>query len=183
MKFVTPLMLTPRPDGGTWSVDEPFECITSNGKQFTVPAKFVTDLASIPPLGPIGGLVMLAGYVLSFVGLILSNWLGTTPVSLKCSAGGALLVLVGFLVTIASAYLLPFGKYTRAAVLHDWLYRNQVNRRFADHCLYEAMVADKTALWERVAIYTNVRLFGWIAWRNEKRVVNRPSTTARSQCN
>jgi hypothetical protein len=64
----------------------------------------------------------------------------------------------------------PFGKYTEAAVLHDWLYRTHlVPRPDADEILLEAMKLCKTELWERVVIYCAVRAFGWFAWHDEKR--------------
>lgn len=171
IQFLNQLALTPRPDGGIWTVDHSFEAAAHHSLlrqlphgRITVPAGFATDLASIPALGPVGGGVMLAAF-------ILAQWFPW--------AGWALM-FIGFLVTVASAYLLHYGKYTRAAVLHDWLYRSHlVHRYIADQVLLEAMKECQTARWERVAIYWNVRLFGWVAWRNEKRWVTRRPHTAR----
>jgi hypothetical protein len=161
-KFLTHLLLLPRPDGQTWTVEEPFAYSPASGGHLTVPTGFVTDLASIPPLGMVGGLVMGAAY-----GLTLAEVRG---------AGG--LFLAGWAAALSSAWLKPFGKFTEAAVLHDWLYRSHcVSRAVADALLLEAMTLCRVPRWQRMAIYLNVRLFGWAAWRNEKRWVPQRTRT------
>ena len=82
------LLLKPNEDGKTWTLRQELIYETDIGYKITVPAGFVTDLASIPrPL-----------WVL---------W----P---------------------------PFGKYTRAAVIHDWLY--DMHRKGGKH--YSRCYAD-----------------------------------------
>lgn len=49
--FLTKLVLTPLPNGRDWELDEDFKYVTdigSGGDTLTVPAGFITDLASIP---------------------------------------------------------------------------------------------------------------------------------------
>ena len=88
--------------------------------------------------------------------------------------GDIIKVPAGFVTDLASVprifwnILPPFGVYDRAAVLHDWLYRNHIGARSTcDWILLEAMAELGTPLWARWAIYLNVRLFGWVAWRGE----------------
>ena len=64
----------------------------------------------------------------------------------------------------------PFGKYTGAAVIHDWCYRTHLfPRSRCDAILFQAMGISGVPLWQRLIIYLNVRAFGWLAWRNESR--------------
>ena len=63
----------------------------------------------------------------------------------------------------------PFGKYSKAAVVHDYLYRNQkTSRKEADDIFYEAMKFDGVATGSRHLIYRFVRMFGWFAWNKNK---------------
>ena len=67
----------------------------------------------------------------------------------------------------------PFGKYTEAAVLHDYLYRTHlVERVDADDILLEAMTLCRVPQWQRLLIYCAVRLFGGIAWRDDGRRIH-----------
>jgi len=62
------------------------------------------------------------------------------------------------------------GRYSKAAVLHDWLYaRGKHSRKFCDDVFCDAMVAQSVSLWKRVAIYYGVRVGGWVAWRAHRR--------------
>lgn len=65
------------------------------------------------------------------------------------------------------------GDYDAAAVLHDWAYRNAellgLNRGQADQLLKEGMVATGTAGRKRAAIYSAVRLGGWLPWRRARK--------------
>lgn len=57
------------------------------------------------------------------------------------------------------------GPYSRAALFHDQLYRQQTcSRRTADSIFYDVMTHDKTPLWQRYPMYLAVRLFGWVFW-------------------
>lgn len=56
----------------------------------------------------------------------------------------------------------PTGKYTRAAALHDDLYRRVglCSRYDADRVLLEAMVVCRVPWWTRMLVYFGVRLGG-----------------------
>lgn len=64
-----------------------------------------------------------------------------------------------------------WGKYGNAAVIHDWLYWEQSekrDRKTADHIFQEAMEVLRVSTWKRKVIYDAVRLFGWISWNRNK---------------
>jgi hypothetical protein len=66
------------------------------------------------------------------------------------------------------------GKYSRAAVIHDHLYRQGIgNKLDADRALLTIMAFDKVPLWQCVAIYSAVRLFGGGAWKGKKKRAKR----------
>jgi hypothetical protein len=82
----------------------------------------------------------------------------------------------GFITDLASIprpfwnLLPPFGKYTEAAVIHDWLYRTHLfSRAMCDALFLEMMNALRTDWHTRTIIYLAVRLFGGFAWRDERR--------------
>ncbi len=63
------------------------------------------------------------------------------------------------------------GYGTKAAVIHDWLYRyapNGITREYADKVFKEALRADGVSKWRTELFYQGVRLFAWAAW-NEYR--------------
>lgn len=63
----------------------------------------------------------------------------------------------------------PWGRYGRAAVVHDYLYRWQkTSRRQADDTLLEAMWVSDCKAWEYLTIWFAVRLFGWRSWSLDK---------------
>lgn len=61
--------------------------------------------------------------------------------------------------------------YGRAAVIHDWLYRNgarmtpPVTRRQADQVFYDAMLCEDVLWPTRFLMWLAVRLFGWTAYQ------------------
>lgn len=61
----------------------------------------------------------------------------------------------------------PFGDYWRAALLHDYLYR-QTERPKAqcDRIFHEAMLACGVPRWKAWTIYQGVNLFGVFAFKN-----------------
>lgn len=59
----------------------------------------------------------------------------------------------------------PFGKYTDAAIIHDYLYSkncvyNAIDRATADLIFLELMKQLEVPFWKRQAMYRAVRLFG-----------------------
>ena len=80
----------------------------------------------------------------------------------------------GFVTDFASVprifFFLPdWATYSKAPVLHDWLYKCRVtNRKRADDIFLEAMLIDWRGHRSRYFVarleYWAVRLFGWLAW-------------------
>lgn len=86
-------------------------------------------------------------------------------------------VHVGFHTDFASIprvfwiFLPRWGKYGNAAVIHDFLYWEQMRKRSeADQILLEGMTVLDVHFLKKYLIYWAVRLFGWWAWwRNKKK--------------
>ena len=78
----------------------------------------------------------------------------------------------GFITDFASipwflwTFLPYWGKYGKAAVIHDRLYQtHQFSRRMSDLIFYEAMLAGGTKKWKARVMYWGVECFGWLAWK------------------
>lgn len=55
----------------------------------------------------------------------------------------------------------PWGKYGKAAVVHDWLYRQKSrSRKDADAVFLEAMAVLGVPRWQRRLMWLGVRVFG-----------------------
>ena len=85
---------------------------------------------------------------------------------------GTITVPAGFVTDFASvprilwALCPPFGKYTAAAVIHDYLYRERAGTRSdADRTFLEIMIQDRTRVVRAFLMWAAVRLFGWRFWR------------------
>jgi len=67
----------------------------------------------------------------------------------------------------------PYGRYGKAAVLHDYLYRSgAAERKEADLIFKEAMEVLGVAKWKKELLYLGVRLFGakrYQQFRKERR--------------
>jgi len=64
----------------------------------------------------------------------------------------------------------PFGRYNKAALLHDWLYQfGAMTRAQADYVFLEAMKELGVGLLTRWAMYSGVRAGGWVAWNGYAR--------------
>jgi hypothetical protein len=156
--FLTTCKLTPMPDGETWRLYGPLKYRGASGEIINVPEGFVTDLASIPPVAWIGGVLVILG--LGF------DWL---------NSWSNIAIALGLLFVFLSPYLRHDGKYTDAAVVHDYIYRIHMFPRWhCDGLFLEMMKVLHVTLWQRWIIYLNVRAFGFMAWRNEKRWINIP---------
>lgn len=61
----------------------------------------------------------------------------------------------------------PWGKYSRAAVLHDWFYVRdiEISRRDADGIFRRAMKESGVGWLRRHTMWAAVRVFGWMYWR------------------
>lgn len=64
-------------------------------------------------------------------------------------------------------YLPHDGPWTKASVVHDYLYQKGGCSRFlADAIFRDAMAALGVPVVRRLLIYYAVRLFGWLCWRS-----------------
>ena len=64
----------------------------------------------------------------------------------------------------------PMGRYAPAAIIHDFLYRNQPrSRKESDEIFYEAMQVLGVPFWKRWIMYHAVRLFAWPVWNIRKK--------------
>lgn len=62
----------------------------------------------------------------------------------------------------------PWGKYSKAAVVHDFCYHAKDRTRLeADLIFLEAMGVLGVPAWKRYTMFAAVRLFGWLAWRGK----------------
>lgn len=101
------------------------------------------------------------------------KWLLLRPLVYRSDRLDATLIVPrGFVTDFASVPRLPFvywlagGKATKAAVVHDFLYRKSgVSRADADHVFAEAMEASGQAAWRRGLMYAGLRLGGWSAYK------------------
>ena len=62
------------------------------------------------------------------------------------------------------------GRYSRAAIVHDWFYSNPHNctRFFADCLFREIMCHLEVPMWKRVLMYYGVRFGGAFLWKGDK---------------
>lgn len=89
------------------------------------------------------------------------------------SSIGTITVLAEFVTDFASIpkflwnILPPTGKYGKAAVIHDYLYRTPgaASKEIADAIFLEAMNALGVGFWTRYTMYLAVRLFGGCAYK------------------
>lgn len=77
----------------------------------------------------------------------------------------------GFLTDLASVprilwiLIPPFGKYTKAAVIHDYLcYKSIISRKEGDKVFYKIMIRDGTKKWKAKIMYLGVRLYSWVKY-------------------
>ena len=60
----------------------------------------------------------------------------------------------------------PYGEYTQAAVLHDYLYQTHFRtKKESDLIFLEAMGVLKVPAWKKYIMYEAVNLFGGHAWK------------------
>lgn len=65
-------------------------------------------------------------------------------------------------------FIPPWGCYSKAAVIHDFLYRERKRtRKEADEIFLEAMAVLKVPAWQRYLMFWGVRGFAWLAWRKK----------------
>lgn len=88
-----------------------------------------------------------------------------------------ILVPTGFVTDLASiprifwTILPPNGEYSKAAIVHDYLYDNAINtKEYADNVFLEAMTVLGVCFWRRYLIYWAVRLFGRGQYDKQRKV-------------
>jgi hypothetical protein len=97
----------------------------------------------------------------------------TAPLRFESKTGAIIEVPAGFVTDLASiprplwAIFPPDGNYAPAAVIHDWLYRNNAlhsfNRGQCDGFLLEGMEQLGVNWFKRKIIWSGVRVGGWAA--------------------
>jgi len=83
---------------------------------------------------------------------------------------------IGFYTDLASIprlmqfFLPPSGKHAKAAVLHDFLYKNHhgLSRSMADHIFWEAMLEEGVKPITAFFMWVAVRAFGRKAWEEKR---------------
>ena len=85
-------------------------------------------------------------------------------------------VPVGFVSDFASSpffvwsLIPPWGRYSKAAVLHDYCYSiNLHSRKWSDDLFLEAMLVLEVPRWKALLLYWAVRLGGWLPWWQHQR--------------
>ncbi len=80
----------------------------------------------------------------------------------------------GFVTDFASVpwvlwtFLPSWGKYGKAAIIHDYIYQSHVRtRKEADEIFYEAMLVSGTPERKAKIMFWGVRLWGWMAWKKK----------------
>ena len=83
-------------------------------------------------------------------------------------------VPAGFITDFASipwlfwTFLPSWGKYGKAAVVHDYLYQTQTKtRKESDQIFLEAMGVLGVRRWRKYPMYLAVRWFGWLVWKRK----------------
>ncbi len=93
-------------------------------------------------------------------------------------AGRTFTVPVGFYTDFASVirwvpiiYAMLGDRAHEAAAVHDWLYYAAITtREMADQVLREAIEVSGIAHWEANLYYGGVRIGGWAAWNDHRRL-------------
>jgi hypothetical protein len=63
----------------------------------------------------------------------------------------------------------PWGRYSPAAVVHDYLYRNKIlQRKTADGIFYKLMILSGVPKAQAATMYWAVRAFGWTSYGKKK---------------
>jgi hypothetical protein len=103
------------------------------------------------------------------------HWVLIDEFSYYTDDGLLITVPAGFVTDFASvprflwALFPPWGKYGKAAVLHDFLYWLRLwSRGRCDAEFLEGMVILGVCWRTRTAMYAAVRAFGWLAWRKAR---------------
>ena len=108
-------------------------------------------------------------------------WKVLAPLIYTTSNGIDIKIPKDFLTDFASvprflwSILPPWGKYGKAAILHDFLYYSGLfSKKEADLLFLEAMEVLEVIKWKRYSMYYSAKLFGSKAWnkyrKNDKEI-------------
>lgn len=105
-------------------------------------------------------------------------WVMVTPLEYQSDVlGETITVRAGFVTDFASIPRIPFiydvlGNIAHEpAVIHDWLYFvDTFTRKKCDQALLEAMKVNGVSWFKRYQIYWGVRIGGWYAWWQHRRL-------------
>ena len=83
----------------------------------------------------------------------------------------AIVVPIGTITDLASIPLISnHRRWSKAAVVHDHLYDlGELSRGECDAVLGEAMACLQVPRWRRWVVLSQLKLWGWKAWRNHRR--------------
>jgi hypothetical protein len=94
----------------------------------------------------------------------------------ELGGGDSIEVPAGFITDMGSVPRLiwnlidPWGKPAKAFIIHDWLYSTQERSRLvSDAILLEGMGVLGVNRMKRLAIYSGVRIGGWLPWKKRKK--------------
>jgi hypothetical protein len=102
------------------------------------------------------------------------NWKLLKPYRRHICNGFEVNIPAGFITDLASVPRLfwrifpPYGKYTKAAIVHDYLYRTSeimVTRKQADRYMVLLMKEDNVPFLSRWTMYISLRIFAKFAWK------------------
>lgn len=166
-RFLTDLEVTPLADGQNWRLTRRLEFFDARGEFHVVPKGFVTDFASIPPLGRIGYVMLMFGLAVFGLGLFVHQ-------SEVLSWLGFVLWMLGSAVIWLACDFDDDERLDGPAVLHDDGYRRpRLGRRpwkmklYWDRILFQAMRANGVPYWKAWLVWFNVAVFGWLAWQRD----------------
>lgn len=116
----------------------------------------ITDIALIPVKGSKTEWIVAQDYIYEF-----NNRIYTVPKGFKTDLASSPRMLW---LTFP-----PFGRYTGASVIHDFLYscghKIDINRKKADEIFLGIMKELGVPKWKRIVMYKAVRLFGGLHYR------------------
>jgi len=151
--FTNALILDVNADGKTFLVHEEFEYLVgamSSCRKITVQKGFKTDLASIPSIAriviPVHGKWTEAA--------VLHDKMYAYPYYRLC---------------VEQAVLSQKINPTAPNPLDQSIVVSRLNRKECDDIFLEAMGVLGVSKWRKYAIYSGVRVGGWLAWRNHRK--------------
>src|SRR5450755_1916345 len=112
------------------------------------------------------------------------TWIVVTPLTYRIGdTTDKIVVPAGFVTDLASIpsafwgpplFMTPAGQYSRASIIHDYLYWTQkCTRDQADRLLVIAMKESRVSTFDELTIYEGVHVGGESAWNNNAKAASR----------